>query len=76
MNTTTPEAKFVPLRKAAASLGVPASWLEAEAKAGSIPHLKAGRRLLFNIAAVEDELLAKSRTAEQALHDRAELPTQ
>lgn len=58
------------------SLGVPASWIATEAKANRIPHLKAGRRLLFNIAAVEDELLARSRTAEQVLHDRAELPTQ
>lgn len=60
MTTTTPEVKFVPLRQVAISLGVPASWLEAEAKAGRIPHLQAGRRLLFNLAVVE-----------QALFDRA-----
>ena len=78
MNTTTPEAKFIPLRKAAASLGVPASWLEAEAKAGRIPHLKAGRRLLFNPAAVERVLLDRAAASvesqtqsDEAVVDRA-----
>ena len=60
MSTTTSEAKFVPLRKAAARLGVPVSWLEAEAKAGRIPHLKPGRRLLFNIEAVAEALLERA----------------
>lgn len=72
----TTDESFLSLRRTASRLGLPMNWLRAEAEAGRIPHLKAGRRLLFNIAAVEDELLARSRTAEQVLHDRAELPTQ
>ncbi len=61
--TTTPQVQFVPLRKAAMSLGVPASWLEAEAKADRVPHLTAGRRLLFNIEAVAEALLERTALA-------------
>ena len=60
MSTTKPQVKFVSLRQAAASLGVPFSWLESEAKAGRIPHLKPGRRLLFNIEAVAEALLERA----------------
>ena len=34
-------------------LKIPAAWLKAETAAGRIPHLKAGRRLLFNLDAVK-----------------------
>lgn len=59
----TPEA-FLPLRRAAARLGVPAAWLRAEAHAGRVPHLRVGRRLLFNTAAVEAVL--SDRAAQEA----------
>ncbi|MGD8453218.1 MAG: hypothetical protein PVJ57_15475 [Phycisphaerae bacterium] len=62
-NTQTPEL-FLPLRRAAARLGVPAAWLRAEAHAGRVPHLRVGRRLLFNPAAVETVLL--DRAAQEA----------
>jgi hypothetical protein len=41
-------------------LGLPAAWLKAEAKAGRIPSLRAGRRLLFNPEAVERVLLERA----------------
>lgn len=33
-------------------LRIPAGWIRQQAKAGHIPHLRAGRRMLFNPAAV------------------------
>ena len=51
---------FVPLRRAASRLGVPIAWLKAEAEAGRVAHLKVGRRLLFNLAAVECDLIHRS----------------
>lgn len=65
--TNTPEA-FLPLRRAAARLGVPAAWLRAEAHAGRVPHLRVGRRLLFNTAAVEAVL------SDRAARRRREAP--
>ncbi|RMF85051.1 MAG: DNA-binding protein [Planctomycetota bacterium] len=68
-NTNTPET-FLPLRRAAARLGVPAAWLRAEAHAGRVPHLRVGRRLLFNTAAVEavlsDRAAREAKRAAQA----------
>jgi hypothetical protein len=51
---------FVSLTSAAYRLGVPAAWLRAEARAGRIPHLKAGRRILFNVSLVEKVLLRRT----------------
>ena len=42
-------------------LGVPAAWLRSEAEAGRVPYLRAGRRLLFNLAEVERSLLERAR---------------
>jgi hypothetical protein len=56
----TPET-FLPLKQAASQLGVPAAWLRREALAGRVPCLRARRRLLFNLAAAEAALLARSR---------------
>jgi hypothetical protein len=41
-------------------LSLPLAWLKAEAKAGKIPSLRAGRRLLFNPEAVERVLLERA----------------
>ena len=41
-------------------LHLPAAWLMAEAKAGRIPSLRAGRRTLFNPEAVERVLLERA----------------
>lgn len=59
MNTRRQES-FVPLLTAAQSLGVPAAWLRSQARAGQVPVLKTGRRLLFNLALVERVLLQRA----------------
>lgn len=51
---------FLPLRRAAARLGVPIAWLKSEAAAGRVPCLRVGRRLLLNCDAVERALLERS----------------
>lgn len=56
---------FLPLRRAAIRLGVPAAWLRADADAGRVPHLHVGRRLLLNPAAVEEVLMKRAREAAQ-----------
>lgn len=56
--THTPET-FLPLRRTAARLGVPAAWLRAEVEAGRVPHLRVGRRVMLNPQAVERVLLAR-----------------
>jgi len=42
------------------ALRLPASWLKNEAVNGRIPALIAGRRMLFNVEAVERELLDRA----------------
>jgi len=64
MSTAQTPELFLPLRRAAARLGVPAAWLRAEARAARVPYLRVGRRLLFNPAAVEAVLL--DRAAQEA----------
>jgi hypothetical protein len=64
LNDHMPEV-FVPLHEAATRLGVPAAWLKAQAKAGRVPHLAAGRRILFNVALVQQALLSRA-----SKHDR------
>jgi hypothetical protein len=41
-------------------LRLPARWLKAEAKAGRIPCLQVGARMLFNIEAVERALAERA----------------
>lgn len=59
MNTAP--AALLPLGATASLLFIPAAWLRAEAEAGRIPHLKAGRVLLFDPDLVEQLLLARAR---------------
>ncbi|MHC4947206.1 MAG: hypothetical protein ACYTG1_02945 [Planctomycetota bacterium] len=47
---------FINLQQLARRLGLPMAWLRAEAEAGRLPCLRAGRRLMFNITEVEDAL--------------------
>jgi excisionase family DNA binding protein len=56
-------AALLTLNRLAAELRLPRDWLRREAKAGRLPCLRVGRRLVFNLAAVE-----------QALADRAASP--
>jgi hypothetical protein len=52
--------RLVPLNRAARWLHVPLKWLLAEAEAGRIPCLRAGRRILCDLAAVEEVLLQRA----------------
>lgn len=63
---------YVPIKNAAASLGLPAAWLKAEAEAGRVPSIVAGRRRLFDLDQVRRAL--NERAAEPAGRD-AEGPT-
>jgi hypothetical protein len=65
MHNAIPTESFLPLRRAAARLGVPVAWLRAEAVAGRVPCLRVGRRLLLNPAAVEDALMKRAGEAAQ-----------
>jgi hypothetical protein len=48
------------IRELARDLNLPTTWLRAEAEAGRIPSLRAGRRRLFNVAAVRSVLLRRA----------------
>lgn len=50
------ETKFVTLRELAQAIRLPARWLRREAEAGRIPCLHAGRRRMFDPAAVLNAL--------------------
>ena len=50
-----------PLGVTARLLQVPAGWLRAEAEAGRVPHLRAGKSFLFDVALVERLLLERAR---------------
>jgi hypothetical protein len=54
------ESTFAPLQRTAARLGVPAAWLKCEAEAGRVPHIKAGRRILFHAATIEQALAERA----------------
>ena len=58
---------LLPLGPTAQQLGVPATWLRQEAERGSIPHLKAGKRLLFDLETVA-RLLSERARGEGAAH--------
>ena len=67
----------LPIGPAARHLRLPVSWLKAEADAGRLPCVRAGRRLLFNVAAVA-ALLAERATRPDPAADvqRAALPAE
>ena len=54
------ETRFLSAASAAARLGLPKAWLMNEADAGRLPCLRIGRRMLFNIDAVERALSARA----------------
>jgi hypothetical protein len=69
--TTEP---FVPLHILSRRTGLPEAWLKAEAIAGRIPSLRAGRRLMFNAVVVMGVLTerSKSRSTGAEGHDTGE----
>lgn len=63
------EHRLITVYELADALELPAKWLNTEAQAGRIPHLRIGRRLLFNVEAVKAVLLNR------AGHHRTNSPT-
>jgi hypothetical protein len=59
MDTPKP---FVTLEQLASNLRLPAAWLRREADSGRIPVIRAGRRRMFDEAAVRTALLARQGT--------------
>ena len=55
-----PSPELVNLPTLAQRLRLSKAWLKAEVESGRLPHLKAGRRLLFNVDAVRRHLLARA----------------
>jgi hypothetical protein len=45
--------------------GLSIAWLKAEAEAGRLPCFKAGRKLLFDLEAVEKSLLQRAGTSQE-----------
>jgi len=60
------EEKLLGLDRMARRLGVNQSWLAAEARAGLVPCLRAGNKLLFNPEAVEEVLAERAAGSGQA----------
>jgi hypothetical protein len=59
------------LARLARRIGVPATWLRAEADAGRIPCLRAGKRYLFDLATVQRELSDRAaKTRQEVSHVR------
>ena len=56
------------LQDTSTALGVPAAWLRREAQAGRVPSLRAGRRLLFDLADVAAALAARTKAASDNRH--------
>lgn len=54
-------SQLVPLGVIANRLRVPVSWLRTEAEAGRIPHLRAGRAILFDVDTVIAILIQRAR---------------
>lgn len=50
------DTRFTNTSDAARRLGLPEAWLRREAKAGRLPCVHAGRRLLFEVDVVADAL--------------------
>lgn len=56
MNEITP----IGIAELAARLKLPVRWIKSEAKAGQLPHIRVGRRWLFNEQSVREHLAARA----------------
>jgi hypothetical protein len=56
-------SSLLSVRAVAKHFGVTATWLKAEADAGRVPCLRAGKRYLFNTPAVEAVLFERAAAA-------------
>lgn len=61
MDTTT---RLLTLPRAARRFGLTTAWLRAEAEAGRVPCLRAGRRFLFDANVLERALLERAAAEE------------
>jgi len=52
--------ELLSLPRAARRVGVTAKWLKTEADAARVPHLRAGSRYLFDLAALSECLRARA----------------
>ena len=52
------DPRFLSLFLMSRRLGLPEKWLKAQAEAGILPHLKIGRRLMFDPEMVEQTITA------------------
>jgi hypothetical protein len=68
--SAAPPLSLCPLSDVSRLLRVPAAWLREEALAGRLPHLKAGKAILFDVNLVEQILLKRARqhAGEEAPH--------
>lgn len=60
MGTDSSERKLIGAMALSRGIGLPAPWLIEEAKAGRLPCLMVGKRLLFNRKAVERALAKRA----------------
>ena len=60
---------FVSLDVLAAALELPRTWLAAEAESGRIPHLRIGRRRVFDIDSVREVLKARAAAATKSAEE-------
>lgn len=68
MSKNNIESTFVPLRRAASTLGVPLAWLRAEAEAKRIPAVRAGRRWLVHLERAQLVLSQRADSGEGVNH--------
>ncbi len=61
--TNTPADRILDAEGMAQETGVPASWFLEQARQGTIPHIRAGKYVRFQIAEVLDHLKASGRRA-------------
>lgn len=64
--STDLQDKLLSLAHMARALSLPQKWLKAEVEAGRLPALRAGTRLLFSRAAVEQALLERAKQPDSA----------
>lgn len=68
---TTEHPRALPIAHVARALRVPVAWLRAEAEAGRIPYLRAGRAMLCDLATVQRILWERARQGDTDADARA-----
>ncbi len=62
-------SELLSLARLARRLGVTQDWLRDQADAGNVPCLKAGKRYLFNVVAVQEALAVQAARTRQGGDD-------